>query len=301
MAEGFKPKDMMWIEKYRPKHVKDVIGEHKQKVLKYLENPSSIPHFLLYSVIPGTGKTSLSKAIINDLKADYLIINSSDDRKIEVIREKVKKFAITQSSNKDVRRIIFLDEADGMLKASQDALRNIMETYATNVIFILTCNNIHKIIEPLQSRCVSIEFTSPKKEDIFIYLEDICKKESMKYTPEGINKIISLHYPSIRNCVKHLQDLHVQGVEVNETFIERGNELFEGLWQKLKEKKWQDIKQKVLEDNINARELNKHFWHRSVETSNVKGIQVTCRNERDIAFGADPQLIFISSLIELSQ
>src|SRR3972149_683150 len=133
------PENIMWTEKFRPKKVNDLVGDFKEKILQYLQNPESIPHFLLYSKSPGTGKSSLSRAIINELGCDKLILNSSDDRTIDSVREKVKEFSMTQSSIPGLRRCVFLDEVDGMLKVSQDALRNVMETYAKNVFFILTC------------------------------------------------------------------------------------------------------------------------------------------------------------------
>ena len=130
----FNPKKKVWTEKYRPSKVSEMVGDFKEKILKHLEDFNSMQHLLLYSKTPGTGKTSLAKAIINEVGADALVLNSSDDRKIDVIRDKVKEFSITQSTQVGKRRIVFLDEFDGMLKASQDALRNVMETYTSNVL-----------------------------------------------------------------------------------------------------------------------------------------------------------------------
>jgi replication factor C small subunit len=297
--EGFKPINSMWTEKYRPSKLDDIVGEFKDIIKNYLKEPSSIPHFLFYSKTPGSGKTTLSKAIINELGCDFLIINSSDDRKIEVIRDKVKQFALTQSSKAGLRRVVFLDEADGMLKTSQDALRNIMETYAKNVFFILTCNNIHKIIEPVQSRCVCIEFTAPDKEQVYKYLKSICEKEQLIYTEEGLNKLININYPSIRDCVLVLQHLYTQNKQITIENVEEENKEFSSFWDMIVQKDWKTVKQKVFENNVDCRELNNYFWQKSVDTDNIKGIQLTCRNERDMAFGADPSIIFVSSLLEM--
>lgn len=295
------PINKIWTEKYRPKKVSKIVGDFKDKILKYLDKPDEIPHFLLYSKKPGTGKTTLAKAIINELGCDALILNSSDDRKIESVREKVKGFAMTKSSKQNQRRCVFLDEADGMLKASQDALRNIMETYASNVFFILTCNNINKIIEPLQSRCVPITFAYPSKEDIEKYLIDICTKEEMKYTVEGIKEVIEKNYPSIRNCVLVLQDLNTQELEVTPENVKPVNEIFDTMWKHFKDKNWVEIKKVVLQSTVDPRELNTFFWNKALEDEpvNLKTIQICCRNEKDIAWGADSKIIFATSIIEM--
>lgn len=293
------PEKYVWTERFRPKKVSDMVGDFKEKILKYLEKKESIPHFLLHSTTPGTGKTTLMKAIINELGCDYLIINSSDDRKIETIRDKVKQFSITQSTKKGVKRCVGMDEFDGMLKASQNALRNLMETYSSNVFFILTANNINKVIEPLKSRCVVLPFNYPKKEEIYKYLEMICNKESLDYTEEGIKKLVELNYPSIRNCVLGLQDLWTEGKPVTEETVHPVNEMFEEAYKLLKSKDWVSIKKIVLESTLDARELNTFFWQRALKEENIKMIQICCRNEKDISWGANPSIILVSSLIEM--
>ena len=296
----FNPENSIWTERYRPKRVDDVVGDFRDKIKKYLENPATVPNFLFHSKVPGTGKTTLAKAIIHELKCDALIINSSDDRKIETVRDKVKEFALTKSSNNN-RRCVFMDEFDGMLKASQDALRNIMETYASNVFFILTCNNINKVIEPIKSRCVVIPFAYPSKEDVVKYLEKICMKENMDYTDEGLLKLVEINYPSIRNCVIALQDLYTQKQTVTVETVRPINEIYEDMWQALKLKNWLDIKKVVLESSIDPRDLNTYFWQKSLDGENpdIKILQITCRNEKDISQGADAKVIFVTSLIEL--
>ena len=142
--------NQVWTEKYRPKEWDGLICDFKEKFIRLLKEPKQMQHILLFSQKPGTGKTTIAKIIINQLKADNLQLNASDERKMEVIREKIKTFVKSMSSNPGVPRIVFLDECDGMLKASQEALRSLMEEYTDNAKFILTCNNIDKIIEPIQ-------------------------------------------------------------------------------------------------------------------------------------------------------
>jgi len=298
---AFNPKKSIWTERYRPTKVSEMVGDFRDKILKYLDDPNAIPHFLFHSNAPGTGKTTLAKCIINELDCDALILNSSDDRKIEVVRDKVKQFAITRSSKQGKRRCVFLDEFDGMLKASQDALRNLMETYSSNCFFILTCNNLNKVIEPLKSRCKIIKFAYPNKEEISAYLKMICANEDMNCTDDGIVKLIELNYPSIRNCVITLQDLKVEQKDVTVETVKPHDEVYETLWKKLKAKDWFYIKEAVLQTTVNPRELNTYFWKKALisEPINLKIIQITCRNEKDIAWGADEKIIIITSLIEM--
>jgi replication factor C small subunit len=295
------PVDKIWTEKYRPKKVNELVGDFKYKIGEYLKNPMAIPNFLLYSSAPGTGKTSLSKAIINELGCDFLVINSSDERKLEVIRDKVKQFALTRTSKENLKRCVMLDEADGMTKAAMEALRNTMEAYSSNVFFILTANRLNRIIEPIKSRCILIPFAYPNKDEVYKYLEGICEKEKMDWTDDGLKLLIDKNYPSIRNCVIALQDLKTEGKQVIKENIRFVNELFEELWIKLKEKKWLEIKNTVMSSIADARELNTYFWLKGVEEepANIKLIQITCRNEKDIAWGADARIIFVSSIPEM--
>lgn len=299
----FNPLNSIWTERYRPKKVNDVVGDFKEKISKYLENKEALPNFLFYSSSPGTGKTSLAKAVINELGCDALILNSSDDRKIETVREKVKEFALTKSSKDGLKRCVFMDEADGLLKASQEALRNIFETFSSNVFFILTANNINKIIEPIKSRCVTIPFAYPNKKEVYDYLEKICNNEKMDYTEEGLNKLIDINYPSIRNCVVAIQDLFTVNKPVTIETVRPVNEIYEQAWQFIKEKKWQDVKKLVLESTLDARELNQYFWEQALESepANISMLQICCRNEKDIAWGASETVIFITSLIEMAR
>jgi replication factor C small subunit len=292
-------KDLVFTEKYRPDRIEGVVGDFREKIKNYLKNPNTVPHFLFHSKTPGTGKTTLAKAIINELGCDALTINSSDDRKIEVVREKVKSFCLTKSNQVGKRRCVFLDEVDGMLKASQDALRNIMETYSSNAFFILTCNNINKVIEPLQSRCVVIPFSYPKKEEVFEYLEMICTNEHILYTKEGLQKLIDLNYPSIRNCVLSIQDIAVQKLPIDINTVQPANYIFQQYWDLLKKQDWKTIKKSVMESSVDPRDLNYYFWEMALKEENLKLIQLTCRNEKDFAAGSDPKVIMITSLLEM--
>jgi DNA polymerase III delta prime subunit len=243
--------------------------------------------------------TTLAKAIVNEIGCDYILINSSDDRTMEVIRDKVKEFAKSKSSKEGLKRCVFMDEADGNLRQSQEALRATMETYASNCFFILTCNSVNKIIDPIRSRCIEIPFAYPKKEEIKQYLIKICETEKIDYSDDGLNALIDRFYPSIRDMVLILQDLFTEKKQLVPDNVKLPNELFESLWKIMEEKDWRKIKEIVMSSTVDARELNEYFWRKSVESDNLKVLQLACRNERDMAAGADSKVIFISSLIEM--
>lgn len=292
---------LIFTEKYRPSKVSDMVldEETKAKILKYLQDPMAIPSFLLHSKTPGTGKTTLMKAIVKELGCDYIIINSSDERGIDTIREKVKEFSLTKSSKEGLKRAVLLDECDGMLAASQNSLRNTMETYAGNTFFILSCNNINKVIEPIQSRCVKLAFSYPKKEDIKTYLEKICIEEKLDYTDDGLIKLVDCNYPSIRNCVISLQDIKTNGKTIIPENIKPVNAIFDDVWHLLQKKDYLTIKKIILEGTVEPRELNTFIWEKAVMEDNNKIIQIACRNEKDIAWGADSKIIVVSSIPEM--
>lgn len=297
----FEPKNVMWTEKYRPTTIDEMVGDFKHKIKKYLENPSAMQHLLLHSLTPGTGKSTLSRVIIKSLNADALILNASEDRKIETIREKVNEFVKTKSSKPGVRRIVFMDEGDGLTSSAQDALRNLMETYASNALFIITCNHIKKIIDPIKSRCVVIEFSKPEKQEMFDYLKKICFKENVEYTDEGIYSLIDKNYPSIRNCVQALQSIHTEGKTLIKENAKHSDDEYETLWNiVIVEKDWKKVRDYVLTNEVDYRVLNKFFWAKAVTQGIIRIIQVTCSNEDKMAH-ADAQIIFVTSLIEMTK
>ena len=145
----------LWVEKYRPTKLVDYVGnEHlKTKVEAFIEN-NDIPHLLLYGKA-GTGKTTLAKLIVKSIECDYMIINASDERNVDTIRDKVRGFASSMGFKK--WKVVVLDEVDYMSYLAQPMLRNIMETFSSHCRFILTCNYVEKVIEPIQSRCQSFQ------------------------------------------------------------------------------------------------------------------------------------------------
>jgi replication factor C small subunit len=215
---------MILVEKYRPQKVEDIVGLD----ISGFAVDQNLPHLLLYGP-PGTGKTTLAKAIIRSLGCDSITLNASDERGIETVREKVKNFASTQGVNPGIK-IIFLDEADALTIDAQNALRNPMETYSKNCKFIITANNVNKIIEPIQSRCVRIEFSKIPKELIAARLKFICDSEKIPYDVEALNIIAENCAPDIRRSVNKLEELR-SGVTIDKLQFDSGiaDEVFKNL------------------------------------------------------------------------
>jgi len=193
----------LWVEKYRPKNLENYIGnEHlKSKVEHYLES-GDVPHLLLYGKA-GTGKTTLAKLIINNIECDYLYINASDENNVDTVRTKVKNFASTIGF-KDTK-VIILDECDYITPNAQAALRNLMETFSKHCRFILTCNYVERIIDPIQSRCQSFQIIPPSKQEVAKHLHKILVKENVIDKPEDIKILVETGYPDIRRIINSAQ------------------------------------------------------------------------------------------------
>ena len=196
-------KHSLWVEKYRPTQLDNYIGnEHlKSKVSVYLES-GDIPHLLLFGRA-GTGKTTLAKLLVNNIDCDYLYINASDENSVDVVREKVKNFASTLGF-KDMK-VIILDECDYITPNAQAALRNLMETFSKNCRFILTCNYVERIIDPIQSRCQSFQIIPPDRKQVAQHLTNILTNESVEYDIEDIVTIVNGGYPDIRRVINGSQ------------------------------------------------------------------------------------------------
>jgi DNA polymerase III delta prime subunit len=193
----------LWVEKYRPKTLDDMVisAENRAFIEKFRNN--EIPT-LLFVGNPGTGKTTLAKIIVNSiLNTQYLYINASDENGIDTIRTKVMGFAQTRSITETVK-VIILDEADGLSPDSQRALRNVMEEYSKHTRFILTANYKHRIIEPLRSRCQQVDLTFTAKL-VTERIVTVLNNENVEYNIDTVNKIVTQCFPDIRLTINKIQ------------------------------------------------------------------------------------------------
>ena len=200
----------IWTEKYRPSVFSEIVGQDDIiKRVSALTNSLNIPH-LLFAGPAGIGKSTLALVIVKQLfgdkwKDNYLELNASDERGINVVREKVKSFARTKSIGNVTFKVIFLDEADALTPEAQQALRRTMENYSSTCRFILSCNYSSKIIDPIQSRCALFRFKLLEKRHVEIYLKRIAEKENLALSPAAIEIIYEGSEGDCRRATNILQ------------------------------------------------------------------------------------------------
>ena len=199
----------LWVEKYRPDLLESYIGnEHlKSKIKLYLES-GDLPHLLLYGKA-GTGKTTLAKLLVNNIECDHLYINASDENSVDTVRNKVRNFASTIGF-KDMK-VIILDECDYITPNAQAALRNLMETFSKHTRFILTCNYVERIIDPIQSRCQPFQIVPPSRKEVAVHLNNILKEENVTFEMDDVATLVNGGYPDIRRVINFAQRQVVDG------------------------------------------------------------------------------------------
>jgi DNA polymerase III delta prime subunit len=257
----FNPSHTIWNEKYRPQTLDTYVGNDTVKTTfqQYIDT-NDVPHLLLYGDA-GSGKTTLAKIVANTIAKDnYIYINASDENSVDTVRDKIKQFA--SSIGFGGLKLIILDECDYMTPNAQAALRNVIETFSKTTRFILTCNYVDKIIDPIQSRCQIFNIVPPSKKEVASHLVKILDGENVKYEKDSLVTIINQSYPDIRRVINTTQRCVIGGVlKLDETTLVEHNYLSSILdvlkSSKSKKEKFDGIRQ-LLADN-HVRDFNQMF------------------------------------------
>jgi len=243
----------IWTEKYRPETLDEVIGQEKiiERLQAFVEE-DSIPH-MLFAGPAGTGKTTSAVSLAKDLYGDewnqnFMETNASDERGIDVVREKIKDFARTKPVNADYK-IIFLDEADSLTSDAQQALRRTMEQFSDNCRFIMSCNYSSKIIDPIQSRCAVFRFNRLEEDDVMDHIQSLGEKEGFTISEEAVEAVMRVSGGDMRRVTNILQTAAIQNDEVEEEDIY-------GVAASLRPAEIKEVLEKAFEgDFMDAREL----------------------------------------------
>lgn len=259
-----------WIEKYRPKHLKNIIGQNNiiSTIKNMIKNNYSITNLLFYGM-PGTGKTTTILSLCyelfgpNNFKNRVLELNASDERGIGVVRDSILRFAKTSLSSPDPNypsppiKLIILDEADAMTYDAQSALRKIMEDYLETTRFCIICNYIEKIIKPIVSRCMFFNFVPLDNKLIIRHLKKIAEKEKLKLNDEDIENIYKSYNGDLRQAISSLQQLkYIDDEDLEDEIMEKFNiEFYDNIYKKMQN---MDMENKIKYFENNAFDKNKY-------------------------------------------
>ena len=305
----------IWTEKYRPSNFEGVVGQEDIiKRVKALTNTLNIPH-LLFAGPAGIGKSTLALIVVKDLfgdtwKENYLELNASDERGINIVREKVKNFARTKSLGNVPFKVIFLDEADALTPEAQQALRRTMENYSTTCRFVLSCNYSSKIIDPIKSRCAIFRFKLLERKDIEKVIQTIAEKEKLTISPNATEILYEGSEGDCRRAINILQSTASISPNINfelvSTIISNAKPkdirtvldyALSGDFQKSREK----LLDVMLKESISGQDvikaIQKEIWNLPIEPElKVKLTEKTGEIEFRITEGSDP-FIQLESLV----
>ncbi len=293
-------KHTLWVEKYRPNNIDNYVGHTNliSDIKSYIEK-NDIPHLLLYGP-PGTGKTTLSKIITSNIDCDYLYINASDENGIDVIRDKVKGFA--SSATFRGIKIIILDEADRLTPAGQDALRNIIETFSLKTRFILTCNYIERIIEPLRSRFQQglYSIDSLPKKDIAAIVCNILDSENISFDIKDLAILVNNFYPDIRKIIGACQRYSKNGVLKLDTMNVLSSSIMDDIYTKIikpNSKSWAEIRQIIADNDI--KEFESIYKYLYDKLNNPIDTIIIAEHMYQHAFVIDKEITFMAAINKL--
>ena len=237
------------VEKYRPTTLEHYVGNEniKEVIQKYL-NQNDIQNFIFYGGA-GTGKTTLAKLIVKNLDCDFLYLNASDENGIDTIRDKVKGFAST-ASFKGIK-VVILDEADFITIQGQAELRNVIETFSRSTRFILTCNYIERIIDPIQSRCQVLKIVPPSKLDTAKHTAWVLDQEEISYETDDIKSIVNQYYPDLRKMLNTIQSSTINSkLLLDKDVLVSSNYMLSIIKELSTSKNWKNIRQIIADSGV---------------------------------------------------
>ena len=294
------------VEKYRSKTLDSYVGnDHIKKTIEQYLGQNDIQNLIFYGPA-GTGKTTLAKLIVNNLDCDYLYINASDERGIETIRDKVSGFASTASFKP--LKVVILDEADFLTIQAQASLRNVIETFSRTTRFIMTCNYVERIIDPLQSRCQVLKVIPPSKKEVAVHLASVITTEGTAYEIEDLKTIVNQYYPDLRKCLNTIQlSTQNQKLVIDKSVLVSSNYMTSILKELSNAKpKWREIRQIIANANVSDfEELYRYLYdNANVYASGREGMVAIYINEYSYQsnFRIDKEIncmALIQKLIEL--
>ena len=292
----------LWVEKYRPQDLSTYIGnEHlKDNVKVYLES-EDVPHLLLYGRA-GTGKTTLAKIITKNIDCDYMYINASDENKVDDVRNKIKTFA--SSVGFKPLKVIILDECDYLTPNAQAALRNLMETFSKHCRFILTCNYVERIIDPIQSRCQSYKVVPPSKKEVALHLKLILKAEFVEAELDDMALVVNAGYPDIRRVINSAQRQVVDGkLKIDTSSVIQNNYKLQLLEMLSNDNKLNDIRQLIADNSISDYSEIYRLLYDEVETYGKDNVAECILNIAEAQYQdvnvVDKEINFMSLIIRL--
>jgi len=303
----------LWVEKYRPKKIDDcILSSETKDTFKSLVDKKELPNLLL-SGSQGTGKTTVAKALCEEIKADYIIINGSDEgRQIDTVRSKIKNFASTVSLTSSAKhKVVIVDEADYMNADSvQPALRNFIETFSQNCRFIFTCNYKNRIIPALHSRCTIIDFkitNGQVKKTAAAFmdrLKEILKKEQIEYDKKVLAELIQKHYPDFRRTINELQRYSIRGKIDSGVLFSLSEVNSKDLMAKLKDKDFNGVRKWVVQNlDKDPSSLFTNLYNILYEyldkASIPRAILIIAGYQYKAAFVADQEMNTIACLTEI--
>ena len=304
--------DFIWVEKYRPKTIDEcILPDTIKKTFKEFINKGEIPNMLLAGP-PGIGKTTVAKALCNELGVDFYVINGSDEgRFLDTVRNNAKNFASTVSLSSEAKhKVIIIDEADNTGNDVQLLLRAFIEEFAGNCRFIFTCNYKNKILEPLHSRCAVIEFSVKGKErqgiagQFFKRLNTILDKERIESDKKVLAELINKHFPDWRRVLNECQRYSVSGKIDSGILAAFSDVAVDDLIKNLKAKNFPEVRKWVVSnmDNDTAvlfRRIYDSLYESLVPATIPAAVLIIAKYQYQIAFVADQEINMLAALTEI--